>query len=115
MEKKFFDTKSFFEGMNFNSSILCNIGKELVKIYKDEKKGLAFWVKERRIKDGIYCWYAENFYKEMNDKDSKVNQLFEENYQKIQQKNHTNGPTCDQTLSSQNSQEQMIAKKSISK
>ena len=62
---KYFQVKALFDQMNLRRDHLYFKGQELVDLYKDRKPGLSIHTPSRRMKESLYCWYAENFYCEI--------------------------------------------------
>lgn len=62
---KYYQIKYILERINIHRDALYNIGKRLEEEYKKLKYIKPLKAKQRRMKDSLYCWYAENFYNEM--------------------------------------------------
>lgn len=62
---KYFQVKALFDRLNLRRDHLFYKGKELEQIYKDKKKGIHLQTQCCRMKEALYCWYAEHFYKEI--------------------------------------------------
>lgn len=62
---KYYKTKAFFERLNIHRDNLFFLGKHLEEQFKQIKKGIHLQAQAKRMKEALYCWYAENFYKEI--------------------------------------------------
>lgn len=64
---KYFNVKAIFDQLSLRRDHLYIKGKELVEIYKDLKPGLTIQTQSCRMKEALYCWYAEHFYQEIHE------------------------------------------------
>lgn len=76
---KYYTIKNILEKMNIKRDDLFMIGKDLEKEYKDIKRINHLQCQQRRMKESLYCWFAENFFEEivMKNKEiiNKLNQI----------------------------------------
>ena len=62
---KYYKTKAFFERLNIRRDNLFFLGKHLEEQFKPIKKGIHLQAQAKRMKEALYCWYAEHFYDEI--------------------------------------------------
>lgn len=62
---KYYQVKSILEKINIRRDSLYDIGKKLEEEFKKVKYIKPLLSKNRRMKDSLYCWFAENFYYEI--------------------------------------------------
>ena len=67
---KYFHVKSLFEQMNFHRDNLFFFGKQIEEKMKNDKIINHLMSQNKRMKEALYCWYAENFYKEIFEPNS---------------------------------------------
>lgn len=64
--KKYYIIKEIFDKLNFKRDDIFIIGKELEDEYKDVKQNIHLQNQTRRMKEALYCWYAEHFFNEIS-------------------------------------------------
>lgn len=62
---KYYQIKNILEQINIRRDVLYDIGKKLEEEYKKTKYIKPLKAKNRRMKDSLFCWFAENFYFEI--------------------------------------------------
>lgn len=70
--QKYYSIKSLFEKLNIKRDELYYIGKELENSYKDIKKDIHLQNQQKRMKDSLYCWFAQHFYSEIFQPNSSL-------------------------------------------
>ncbi|KAK8888831.1 hypothetical protein M9Y10_033571 [Tritrichomonas musculus] len=67
---KYYVIKSLFEQSSLKRDAIFSFGKQLENEYKTIKKGIYLQNQSKRMKESLYCWYAENFYEEITQPNS---------------------------------------------
>ncbi|KAK8844337.1 hypothetical protein M9Y10_024551 [Tritrichomonas musculus] len=62
---KYYSIKAIFEQLNLKRDDLFKVGKELEEEFREIKIGIHLQNQKRRMKEALYCWYAENFFSEI--------------------------------------------------
>lgn len=62
---KYLVIKSLFEQLSIKRDTLYLFGKKLEEEYKETKKGIHLQNQIKRMKEALYCWYAEYFFTEL--------------------------------------------------
>ncbi|KAK8897439.1 hypothetical protein M9Y10_015387 [Tritrichomonas musculus] len=73
---KYYLTKFLFEKLNIKRDDLYAFGKKLEDDFKDIKNGLHLKNQCKRMKELLYCWFAEHFFEDIFKKDSILLQQF---------------------------------------
>lgn len=69
---RFYNIKNLFNSWGLQRDSLFNLARKLESQYYDKKPGIHIQTRDKRIKDAIYIWFAENFYNEILSNDKKI-------------------------------------------
>ena len=72
---KYYIIKTLIERLNIKRDDLFKVGKQLEEEYKDNKKGIHLYTQNKRMKESLYCWFAEHFFTEIIQNDSYILRL----------------------------------------
>lgn len=103
---KYLLIKDLFEKLRIKRDELYFFGKQLEMEYKEIKKGIHLQNQIKRMKEALYCWYAEYFFSEIYQFNSLL-------LKRLAQ--FTNNPAVLHSLSKYQSNMMKIQKKQIEK
>lgn len=76
---KYFMIKTLFDKYSLKRDAIFTIGKQLEEEFKNIKNGIHLQNQAKRMKEALYCWYAENFFEELTQPNSVLLKRIVEN------------------------------------
>lgn len=69
---RYYEIKNIFNRLNLKRDDIFNFGKQLEYEYKYTKTGIHLQNQSQRMKDALFCWYAQYFYQELTEPNSVI-------------------------------------------
>lgn len=69
---KYYNIKSLFDSLGLQRDALFGLARKLEIKYKDIKPGIHIETRDKRMKDAVYTWFADNFYTEIFSNDARI-------------------------------------------